>query len=109
MKIEPRKIKKTLKYAAAGACIATSLATVGCNDIKPETVGNIPVTVTQTPEEVYLDGDIATTPMPTIQNLPDKGTPEPDELQLAGDIAFTEATPELAGGIPAPDCSKAEN
>lgn len=75
MKIEPRKIKKTLKYAAVGACVATSLVAGGCESVTPQYNGTPPLTVT--PEEVYLDGDIATTPMP-------------------------EKTPEIAGGIPTP-------
>lgn len=100
MKIEPRKIKRTLKYAAVGACVATSLVSAGCTEA--QVVGNIPAEVTQTPEEVYLDGDIATTPVPTMVNLPNKGTPPTDEeVELAGDIAV-ESTPELAGGIPTP-------
>ena len=102
MKVEPTKIKRTLKYATVGACVATSLISTGCDEIKPQVAGEVPAIVTQTPEEVFLDGDIATTPAPTMVNLPDRGTPPPDEeVNLAGDIAV-ESTPQLAGGIPTP-------
>ncbi len=89
MKIEPRKIKKTLKYAAVGACVATSLVAAGCEKEKPVLPGGAPpIENVQPTEEVYLDGDIAS-------------TPTPEELILSGDFA-TEPTPELAGGIPTP-------
>ena len=103
MKIEPRKIKKTLKYAAVGTCVATSLVSVGCQKEEPVLPGGAPpIEYTQPTEDVYLDGDIASTPAPTIKNLPtEENTPEPLDLQLSGDFA-TEPTPELSGGIPTP-------
>ncbi len=105
MKIEPRKIKKTLKYAAVGACVATTLVTVGCNDV--ELSGDVAITPTPKEDTIptppQLSGIIVSTPGATKQPLPDKGTPEPDDLILSGDIAFPEKTPEIAGGIPTPD------
>ncbi len=100
MKIEPRKIKKTLKYAAVGACVATTLVTAGCNDV--ELSGDVAITP-MPKEETQLAGKIVSTPGATRQPLPDKGNPEPDDLILSGDIAFPEKTPEIAGGIPVPD------
>ena len=100
MKIEPRKIKKTLKYAAVGACVATTLGTAGCNDV--ELSGDVAITP-MPKEETQISGIIVSTPGATRQPLPDKGDPEKDDLILSGDIAFPEKTPEIAGGIPVPD------
>ena len=72
MKIEPRKIKKTLKYAAACTCVA--IAFTGCND-------------------VALSGDVPYTPSPS----PESSQPyKTDEIVKS----TPEATPEIAGGIP---------
>lgn len=106
MKIEPRKIKKTLKYAAAGVCTVTSLIACGCEEVELDgdiastpmaSVNNLPAE--STPE---LNGVSVSTPAPTMQNLPNlENMPEPEDLALSGDIAAN-PTPELAGGIPAP-------
>lgn len=104
MKIEPRKIKKTLKYAAVGACVTATLVSTGCDlfdDVA--TSGALPAVGGETKEETQLAGIIVSTPGATIQPLPDKGDPEKDDLILSGDIAFPEKTPEIAGGIPVPD------
>ena len=92
MKIEPRKIKKTLKYAAVGACVATSLVTAGCEKERPVLPGgDVPIENVQPTEEVYLDGDIATTPTPEIAG----GIPTPaiydedDEEETDDEIEFS--------------------
>ena len=79
MKIEPRKIKKTLKYAAVGTCVAASLISTGCD--KPEVVGDVPATDAQKNFSQNTEG----------------------ELILDGDIAYPESTPEIIGEIPALD------
>lgn len=102
MKIEPRKIKKTLKYATVGTCVATSLIATGCNKEQIPATENTPISVTATPEE----GTLSTPPQeagvivaPT-SDTPDMVTPDPDELYLDGDIATTS---ELVGDITTPE------
>ena len=108
MKIEPRKIKKTLKYAAVGACVATSLISTGCDVFDVQLTGDVPQVVTPTPESNFA-GVMPAVPMPTIPpngkygTLPEKTkTPEDEEVILSGDVATTPA-PELAGGIFTPE------
>lgn len=105
MKIEPRKIKKTLKYATVGTCVATSLIATGCNKEQIPATENTPISVTATPEE----GTLSTPPhvsgiiVAPTEDVPTGATPKPDELYIDGDIAFPENTPEIAGGIPTPE------
>ncbi len=70
MKIEPRKIKKALKYAAVCACVVTTVTVTGCNDVE-------------------LTGDIPCTP-----------TPEASKPYETEEAVTPESTPEIAGGIP---------
>ena len=108
MKIEPRKIKKTLKYAAVGTCVAASLISTGCD--KPEVVGAVPAVDINPTRNVEFAGFIPVKPKQTIppyskydQGIKKLPTPNFDELILDGDIAYPETTPEIVGDIPAPD------
>ncbi len=85
MKIEPRKIKKTLKYAAVCTCVATAITFTGCN-------------------EVELSGDVPYTPSPS----PEASKPYETEGAISTNDSTPEPTPEIAGGIPVMNTGEVE-